>query len=313
MAMKRQVIDRLLALALALPLRALKQIRFSLPQFPVTRALLRKLGVFLVIDHYYEPLIDTRHLADMDQPRDLPGIDFDREGQAELLVQLAKAAAPDLLGSADANRLGFRLDNGFFEHGDADLWFRMLCHHKPRRIVEVGCGHSTKVAMLAIEQLERDEPGYHCDHVCIDPYPAPWLAGLGIELVQSPIEQCDEALFGKLESGDILFIDTSHIIRPQGDVLTIYLRLLPRLAPGVIVHIHDIFLPRDYPAEWVHEQQYFWNEQYLLEAFLSHNRDWQVMLATNMMMHEQPELMAGASPFLDCQRPPRSLYMRRRV
>ena len=158
MAMKRQVIDRLLALALALPLRALKQIRFSLPQFPVTRALLRKLGVFLVIDHYYEPLIDTRHLADMGQPRDLPGIDFDREGQAELLVQLAQAAAPDLLGSADANRLGFRLDNGFFEHGDADLWLRMLCHHKPRRIVEVGCGHSTKVAMLAINMIMHEQP-----------------------------------------------------------------------------------------------------------------------------------------------------------
>ena len=97
-----------------------------------------------------------------------------------------------------------------------------------------------------------------------------WLNDVsGIEVLRQRVEQMDKQLFLELEENDILFIDSSHMIRPQGDVLCEYLEILPTLRPGVLVHIHDIFTPRDYPDEWLIDEVKLWNEQYLLEAFLS--------------------------------------------
>ena len=97
-----------------------------------------------------------------------------------------------------------------------------------------------------------------------------------MELIRERLEQMDLELFDELEAGDILFIDSSHVIRPQGDVLREYLEILPRLAKGVWVHVHDICTPRDYPTSWITDEIKLWNEQYLLEAFLSHNQDFRV-------------------------------------
>jgi hypothetical protein len=93
--------------------------------------------------------------------------------------------------------------------------------------------------------------------------------------------------------------------------LRAYLEILPTLAPGVMVHIHDIFSPRDYPPEWVHDCQYFWNEQYLVEALLTGNPAWEVVLAGNMMFHEERQLLAQCCVQLDPALEPRSLYVRR--
>lgn len=314
MTLKRRIIDRVLATILAIPLRLLKRIRFTLHQFPYTRAMLRRVGVFLITDHYYEPLIDPTGLSPLDQPRDLPGIDFNRAAQVALLESFAEdTAALAALRTSDANRLGFDLANGLFEHGDAELWFQMIRHCRPRRIIEIGAGHSTKVAILALDYLRAQDTAYHCAHVCIEPYAPDWLGDVGPEIIAAKLEAVPLETFAALMSGDILFIDSSHVIRPQGDVLQAYLRILPTLAPGVVVHIHDMFSPRDYPPEWVQGAQYFWNEQYLVEAFLSHNCDWEIMIAGNMMFHEQRALVEACCPFLDPAREPRSLYIRRTV
>ena len=93
------------------------------------------------------------------------------------------------------------------------------------------------------------------------------LEKIGVTVIRQKVEGLGKAVFAELEKGDILFIDSSHIIRPQGDVLFEYLESLPSLNRGVIVHIHDIFSPKDYLKEWVTNEVRFWNEQYLLEAF----------------------------------------------
>ena len=120
------------------------------------------------------------------------------------------------------------------------------------------------------------------------------------------------AVFSQLEANDILFIDSSHIIRPQGDVLFEYLELLPTLASGVTVHMHDIFSPRNYPAEWLKEEVRFWNEQYLLEAFLAHNADWEIVAALNYLQHAHPAKLKTVCPYLEGSGQPGSFYMRRR-
>jgi hypothetical protein len=123
------------------------------------------------------------------------------------------------------------------------------------------------MAARGIHQNHRDDPGYTCEHICIEPYEAQWLEKLDVTTIREPVERLDKSLFRSLEKNDILFIDSSHMIRPQGDVLFEYLEILPILQSGVLIHIHDIFTPKDYLEEWLSQEVRFWNEQYLLEAF----------------------------------------------
>jgi hypothetical protein len=134
---------------------------------------------------------------------------------------------------------------------------------------------------------------------------------LGINLLEKKAEDIDPVLFMNLEANDILFIDTSHIIRPQGDVVFLYLEILPQLKKGVFVHIHDIFTPRDYPDRWIIEENRLWNEQYLLEAFITMNKDFRIIGALNYLMHNFNEQLSGKLPVLanEKEREPGSFWM----
>lgn len=121
-------------------------------------------------------------------------------------------------------------------------------------------------------------------------------------------------MFRQLEANDILFIDSSHVIRPQSDVLTEYLEILPILSPGVLIHIHDIFTPYDYLDHWLIDEVKLWNEQYLLEAFLSCNPQFEIILALNYLSHRHPAMLAEKFPMLRGQveqAEPRSFWIRK--
>ena len=160
----------------------------------------------------------------------------------------------------------------------------MIRLFKPKRIIEIGSGSSTLMAKNAIYKNKSESNDYICEHICIEPYEQPWLNHIGVKVIRKKVETIELNFFSSLKKNDILFIDSSHIIRPQGDVLFEYLEILPSLNEGVIVHIHDIFTPKDYLDEWFSE--YFWNEQYLLEAFLSFNKDFRIIGATNYLSHK---------------------------
>ena len=151
---------------------------------------------------------------------------------------------------------------------------------------------------MAIKENRRLDSTYSCDHVCIEPYEQPWLEQLGVTVIRRPVEQVDKSLFDGLLENDILFIDSSHIIRPQGDALFEYLEILPSLRKGVLIHIHDIFTPKDYLEEWVSGEVKFWNEQYLLEAFLTCNADFRVIGALSFLFHHHVDLLTQACPVL---------------
>lgn len=273
--------------------------------------MLLRAGCFPVLDHYYEPLFQTAALRDsLKTERYLPGLDWNDEGQLGLLESFSyedELATLPLRKSSVGRE--FYLDNGSFEAGDAEYWYNLIRLKKPRRIIEIGSGFSTMMARLALEANKREDPLYNCKHILIEPYEHEWLEKLGTTVIREKVENCDLRMFAELEENDILFIDSSHVIRPGGDVLFEYLQILPTLNHGVIVHVHDIFSPRDYPAGWLIDRIRFWNEQYLLEAFLTSNSDWKIIGALNYLKHNRYDALKAKCPFLTTDREPGSFYI----
>jgi len=268
-------------------------------QFRAARWAFRKTGVFPVRDQYYEPLVNPSHLhRPLDEPRDLPGVKWSDAEQLDLLQKFDYADELLAFPWAHDGRGGFHYSNPAFGPGDADVLYSLVRHLKPRQFIEIGSGHSTLLTCEALQRNREEDPNHHCRHVCIEPYEAPWLEQLEVELIRERLERMELKLFTELQAGDILFIDSSHVIRPQGDVLREYLEILPRLAPGVWVHVHDIHTPRDYPPAWVKDEVKLWNEQYLLEAFLSHNNDFRVAWMMGHMFHAHQEAVLAGCPAL---------------
>lgn len=311
--MKVRLFDLALAPFVALSLLPMLAVRkFPVVRIPLTFSLLKFAGVFPIRNHYYEPLFDASFLRRDNLPRDLPGIDFAVERQVDLLEKFGDKNG--ILRQIPATRIepdAFFMQNPNFGSGDAEIWYHVIRHFKPNRIVEIGSGYSTQIASLAIRTLAAEDTRYNCEHVCIEPYEMPWLEKLDVLVIRKKLEDADLKVIDLLDRNDILFIDSSHMIRPQGEVLHEFLHILPKLRPGVIVHVHDIFSPRDYPMDWL-ESPRFWNEQYLLEAFLTHNSEWEVLLAVNMLKHANYKQLKDACPHLDEAREPGSFYMRRR-
>ena len=219
--------------------------------------------------HYYEPIPDFRAITteQITRRREFPTIDFNWDDQLALLDDLAAYRE-------ELSTLKFNFNNGYFSGFDAAVYYALIRHLKPQRIIEIGGGYSTQLASKA---LAANECG---NLLCIEPYPER-LNGAGptVELIQKRVEEIGLDVFDCLTANDILFIDSSHAVKFGSDVCYEFLEILPRLASGVWVHVHDIFFPHDYPAEWLIERRMALNEQYLLEAFLSFNKQFQVTLA----------------------------------
>ena len=281
-------------------------------RLPSSTRSLKRMGLFPIRDHYYQPLFNDAHLVKpLSDVRTLPGIDWRHDSQVTLLAELRFADELRTLHLERAPRsdLDFNIENSWFESGDADFLYSMIRHLKPRRVFEVGSGNSTKIAQLAIKRNASEE-GITAEHVCIEPYEMPWLEQLDIRVIRERVEDVGLGAFGQLESNDLLFIDSSHMIRPQGDVLFEYLELLPSLASGVFVHVHDIFTPLDYPDQWVRTDIKMWNEQYLLEALLSNSDRYEIVAALNYLQHVEYDRLSAVCPYLTPQREPGSFYFR---
>ncbi|HVX09718.1 MAG TPA: class I SAM-dependent methyltransferase [Pirellulales bacterium] len=179
-----------------------------------------------------------------------------------------------------ANDVGYRLDNGFFSSPDAEVLYTMVRLHKPGRIVEVGSGNSTKISRQAII-----DGGLGTHLTCIDPCPRTDVSRHATEIFLQPVEQlADHDVFRSLADGDLLFIDSSHELRPGNDCVALFLRVLPGLPPGVLVHIHDVFLPYDYPPWFADVGLAQCAEQYLVQAMLMPEAGFDVLWASQYMV-----------------------------
>lgn len=288
--------------------------RIGVERLPISKRLLLKLGVFPIRDHYYEPLFDgSRLLRPLSEVRKLPGINWNVEGQLHLLSQFHFESELLRIPMEKPSEQSYYFNNTAFGVGDGEFLYNLIRLKKPKRIAEIGSGFSTLAAIEAIKANRMEDPKYLCEHICIEPYEMPWLEKAPVMVIRQRVEEVDPALFSALENDDILFIDSSHMIRPQGDVLVEYLEILPILKKGVIVHIHDIFSPRDYPANWVIDEVRFWNEQYLLEAFLTDNGNWVIIGAVNFLHRSHFAELSAKCPMLTAERNPGSFYIQKMI
>lgn len=278
----------------------------------------QRLGVHVTPVHFYEPIPDTRTLPDAlwETPSELVGVDLNAPAQLDLLAYLHDIRDElTILGGAaprtDATP-SFHLDNGHFDHADAYALYGILRRFRPARVIEVGSGFSTLVAAAALERNQAE--GRRSELVCIEPYPKPWLRNVAAvsRLVQEPLEAVPLSELTALRSGDVLFLDSTHVVRTGGDVNYEFLDVVPRLAPGVLVHVHDIFLPEEYPRPWIFEQRRFWTEQYLVQAFLEFNDAWEVVWAGNWLRLNHGDALRAALPTMPSSFVPGSLWIRRR-
>ena len=250
--------------------------------------------------HFYSPVVDP---AAVDVTRTWPagpeivGVDFDDAGHERILRELfpRHMSAYDYPERRDENAeaIQFFTQNPAFSWLDARTFFVFLREWRPLRLIEVGSGYST---LLAADVNRRFLDG-RMEVTCVEPYPLPFLqAGVaGVNrLIENKVQNVPMSEFTALGAGDVLFIDSSHVAKTDSDVNYLYFEVLPRLVPGVRVHIHDIFLPHDYPRDWVLKENRSWNEQYLLRALLMHSNGFRTIFGCSYAFWRFPNLVREA-------------------
>jgi Methyltransferase domain len=254
-------------------------------------------GYELVQRHFYSPLPDLAQLPESlwAEARPMVGVDL-RTDSAIAFIEEQLAAYIEEFAPPSAGR-GYRFTRSSYGPADAEILYALIRHLQPRLVVELGSGASSHFIHAA---HQRNGMGEH--HV-YDPYPftEPSCRALGpvggVVLHQEFSERLDSAeIAGSLNPGDVLFIDTTHTVKTGGDVDRIFLDFLPRLASGVWVHIHDIFLPYEYPRAWVVDERRAWGEQYLLQALLVFNEKFQVEIPLYAVACAHAERLAAVVP-----------------
>ena len=257
----------------------------------------QRLGLHITLKHFYEPVPDTTTLKDEIWRKDseMVGINIREQDQINLLSDFRrnfKEEYESLLRTATPVPYQYYINNGSFKSVDAEVLYCMIRHFKPKRIIEIGSGYSTYLSAQGL--LKNKKGGTNAELVAIEPYPNDTLkegfSGLS-RLITDPFQS------------PILATPLQYE----------YLEVLPRLKKGVIVHVHDIFFPSEYPREWVLEDYRFWNEQYLLRAFLSFNSAFEVLWMGHYMHLKHPELLKRAfNSYKSETASPASFWMRRK-
>lgn len=266
--------------------------------------------------HYYSPLPDLDDVRARDAEifadrSSVPAIDLRVDEQLRLIKEIAPYSNTIDFPSERGSQYRFYYQNGFFDYGDAALLTGVLGRFDSKRVIEVGSGFSSALLLDYSDQCRNGA----LDLTFIEPYPNTLRDLLRAEdtercrVVQSPVQSVPLEVFGQLEAGDVLFIDSSHVSRIGSDVNYLFLEVLPRLASGVIVHIHDILYPFEYPRDWVYEGR-AWNEAYLLRAFLAFNDVYQIRLFSSYLHNHHHAEVASALPLWP-RRAGGSIYLQR--
>ncbi|HME44424.1 MAG TPA: class I SAM-dependent methyltransferase [Syntrophorhabdales bacterium] len=267
-----------------------------------------ELGCLPMPVHFYSPVPNIQDLEDREvwtKRSGLAGIDFRPEAQRDLLLRLGRSFGNECNwpSGATTDPLQFYTGNVSFGFGCAAALHSVIREFKPKRIVEVGSGNSSLIISEAVE-MNKGDTQQECEYTIVDPFPANCCCQHGLPgltaLIQERVELLDAAIFSRLECNDILFVDSGHTVRIGGDVNFLVLDILPLLAPGVLVHFHDIPFPYEYDRSYFTNPAFrvFWTESYLLQAFLSFNEQWEILLAMNYLMAEHMAEFSVAFPHL---------------
>lgn len=240
---------------------------------------------FVPIGHFYSPFPDLGYVRANEAriyappPHSLPALDLREEQQLSLLSQCVDFYQEQPWQPNKTDSLHYFFENDFYSYTDALFLYFLLRMFKPRHYFEIGSGYSS---CLALDVNERFLDG-QLEMTFVEPYPAVLLSLLSeadlhkTKLLQNRLQDVDSSQFDDLDSGDVLFVDSTHVSKVDSDVHRIIFEILPRLKPGVLVHFHDIFYPFEYPKEWVYEGR-AWQESYVLRAFLEYNTAFEIVL-----------------------------------
>lgn len=253
----------------------------------VLTASARVAGVDVVARNYSSPVPAWQDLPpDVFERRSaLPGVPFDGDAQLAFLRGLEP-----FLGEFDLPP-GFVWDNRMYDRVEADVLYAIVRRQRPRRIIELGSGFSSLI--IAAAARRNIEEGADVVYTAHDPYARDFIRS-GVEPLTLKLESAADvrvATFEALQAGDVLFVDTTHTVKLASEVNHVILDVLPTLAPGVIVHVHDVFLPFEYPKEFF-ENRLYWAEQYMLQAFLSQNSCWEILLPLYSLARDRPGELA---------------------
>jgi Methyltransferase domain len=279
--------------------RRLYQSRWAIRGYRALRRVAERAGLQVVLKTFYSPIPELDKLPPGFFARvgELPGIDLDLDRQLVFLRErLAGPMAEFDPPPTSAERHRFAADNPSYSRLDASVLYAMVRALRPARVVELGSGQSTLVTAEAVRRNAAD--GAPCRYEAYDPYPGVVgddLPGLDA-LHRVAAQDVPPAAFEALGDGDVLFIDTTHTVKTGSDVNHIVLDVLPRLAPGVAVHVHDIFLPFEYPPGFMVDFGLYWAEQYLLQAFLAMNPGYEILFACAALGGLRASELAAALP-----------------
>jgi predicted O-methyltransferase YrrM len=299
--------------------RRLRQpIRFALDRLPYVGRLreeLRRSGAY-PSGHFYSPIPTKAEIGarlETRPPAQDPclGIALNRDQQFKLLQMFERFYADLPFSEEHRADCRYYFRQSTFCYADAIFLYSFLRHTQPKRIIEVGSGYSSAVMLDTVDRFFETAPQI----TLVEPYPDTVRKLFRpedyrrVSLIEDVVQRVPVETFTTLETGDLLFIDSSHVVKCGSDVQYLLFDVLPHLAPGVYVHFHDVFQAFEYPAEWLRDGWY-WNEDYLLRAFLSFNSAWEIVLFGNDAVHTFEPWLAEHLP-LCVKNPGGSLYLRR--
>jgi hypothetical protein len=212
----------------------------------------------------------------------IPDIKLNEENQFRLLQEYSQFYNELPFPEKKGQGCRYYFENSMYSYSDAIFLYSFLRKHEPKRIIEVGSGFSSAVMLDTIERYFLHNP----EVTFIEPYPdrlKSLLTGNDIDkvtIIDKKLQDVPSEIYSSLESGDLLFIDSSHVVKCGSDLQLLLFDILPFLPSGIFVHFHDVFYPFDYPAEWLKKGVY-WNENYFLHAFLSYNCEWGIYFFNN--------------------------------
>jgi len=258
-----------------------------------------RLGIQILPSHYYSPvpnILELRETLDLwAKPSTLPGISTELDQQAERLKEICLPFMSEYTGNKIYRHAVSEKSGPGYGYIEAQCLHAVIRRYKPATILEVGSGVSTYCALAAL-RLNSNEGASHGKLISIEPHPSDRLRSLGeIELIETEVQRVPMKVFTSLERGDLLFIDSSHTVRPGGDVNFLILEVLPRLKPGVIVHFHDIYLPYDYPRDTLRTYLHGM-ETSLLHAFLIFNTRVKILFCLSHLHYERTAVLKEVFP-----------------
>ncbi len=282
--------------------------------------LFEKIGLHVLPVHYYSPIPDTRILRSQmgmfEEPFAMHGVKLNEDVQKKTLEKVVARYEEEYI-NVGGGEFGTREElMRSFAPINALALYSFIRNFKPNKMIEVGAGMSTKISSAAFMK-NRDE-GTLGNFITIEPYPSKDLLkgydGLN-SIIRQKVQKVSISEFKALKENDILFIDSSHTVKIFGDVNYLYLDVIPQLNPGVIIHIHDIFFPLDYlPHHFFNKgTKQIWQEQYLLQAFLMFNKDFEILLSLSYMHYKYLNNLKSLFPWYQEGRWPSSFWMRRKA